>query len=174
MRLKVLALSSLAGLATACGGGGETENSVCQRTQQEPLSTLQEIEISRGCAATPENGLTISLSGLPEDDGERCSVAAVFVAPVSYETPRVTFAAVTGEGRLASTSASVRDFLFTDRLTNASELRLSADTTCAEVSLRVQDLRCQASAETGAESQDCGTVAFEGTDMFARFEPLAD
>ena len=174
MRLKVLALSSFAGLETACGGGGETETSVCQRTEQEPRSTLQEVEISQSCATTPGDGLTIRFAALPGDDSARCTVAAVFVAPLGFERPRITFGAVTDDGRLASSSASVRDFLFVDRLTNATELRLSPDTNCAEVSLRVQDLRCQASAETGAEDQDCGSVAFEGTGLFASFEPLAN
>ena len=174
MRWKSLILLGFAGLATACSGQNEPQSSVCQRTEQEALSALQEVEISQACATKPGENLTVRLSDLPGDESERCTVAAVFVAPVGYETPRITFGAVTDEGRLVSASASVRDFLFADRLTNAAELRLSPDTNCAEISLRVQDLRCQASAGNGTEGQDCGSVVFEGTGMFAGFEPLAN
>lgn len=166
-------VASIAMGLAACGnqsdGGTDT---ACMRTDQAPLGPLQETEIAQACEISPEPGLTIALSPDPEAEGSGCSVAAVFVAPNGFETPRISFGVMTDEGRYTGASAAVRDFLFTDRLTNSSQMQVSDETACAEVSLTVQELRCRISMEDDEDYQACGEVAFEGTDMFAAFETM--
>jgi hypothetical protein len=171
MNLKICTLLVSAASLAACSTD-ETAEQSCQRTPQEPLSALHEVEIAEACAAPAPEQLTLRFASSPEAGTEGCEAALVLVAPRDFAAPRVSFGAMTNDGRYTGADAAVRDFLLADRLTNSSSLRLSADQTCDQITLSVHELRCRISAESDEDYQDCGPVSFEGTDMFGAFEPL--
>lgn len=174
MKAWSIAIIGVAGLLAACGGAAESDVASCQRTAQEPLSPLQETEIAEACATQLVEQLTIRFTASPEaeEDTSGCEITAVFVAPSGYATPRVDFGVMTGDGRFAGAGVAVRDFLFSDRLSNVSDMRLSSDAGCNAVSVTVQQLQCRVSADSSEDYQECGPVTFEGTELFADFQPL--
>ena len=161
--------AALAGLA-GCGSASDKAELACTRTDQDPLSPLQEMEAELACEMPAGPGLTIRFVQDPESDPASCGAALIATGPKGFESPRIEIGMMTREGRYTGSSLAVREFLFSDRLSNSAELALAPDRPCSNVSVAVQDIKCRASVEASADYTSCGEVQFEGSDMFEAFE----
>lgn len=156
------------GLA-ACGHDGANAGLACARTDQVPLSPLQELEAEIACRVSPEEGLVLRFVEAPDAGADTCAPALILTGPAGFPTPRVKLGVMSGEGRYAGTSLAIRDFLFSDRLSNSTTLEIAPASACAKVSVSVEELACRASAQSETGPVGCGPVRFEGTDMFGAF-----
>lgn len=168
-RCYLIAAAALAWLA-GCGNASDEAELACTRTDQDPLSSLQEIEAELACEMPAGPGLTIRFVQGPETNPASCGAALIATGPTGFEAPRIELGLMTGEGRYTGSSLAVREFLFSDRLSNSAELSLAPDRPCSDVSVAVQDIKCRASVEASAEYRSCGEVQFEGSDIFKAFE----
>lgn len=161
----------VAATLSACSASKPDKTLSCMRTGQEPLSELQALEAGLACGITADSGLVLHFAPSPEAEAGRCAPALIAVVPAGFAAPRIELGLMNSEGRYAGTSIAVRDFLFSDRLTNSAVMDISSVSGCAGLSVSVQDLRCRASASNDSETIGCGPVRFEGTNMFGGFEP---
>mgnify|MGYP000044131385 CR=1 FL=1 len=167
MRPQIGVVAAL-GLA-ACGHDGGNAGPACARTDQVPLSALQEMEAEIACAVSPEEGLVLRFVEAPDARADTCAPALILAGPAGFAAPRVELGVMSREGRYAGTSLAIRDFLFSDRLSNSTTLEIAPASACAEVSVSVEELACRASAQSETSPAGCGPVRFEGTDMFGAF-----